>query len=228
MAITKRLAAPVFMPVERKTAKYVVSSRTGTDKIPLAVIVRDVLHYAKNYKEASKIIKGGQMLVDGLVRKDPAYGVGLMDVLTIDFKSYRVVPSKKGLVIVEITDNEAKRKLVRVDGKKTISEGKMQLNLHDGSNVLHKENIPTHDVLVISLPEKKIQKVLSYKIGNLAVVTKGRNAGTVGVIKEIQSVQGVNVNKVFLDVSGKVVEFPEDYIFIVGEEDLQVTATKSD
>lgn len=228
MARLKRLAAPTFMPVERKTAKYVVSSTTGSNTIPLAVIVRDSLKYAKTFREASQIIKSGQVLVDGVVRKDPSYGAGLMDVVSIDYKNFRIVPTKKGLALTEIDEKEAKTKLVRINGKVTISGGKTQINLHDGSSMIHDQKIATKDVLVVSLPERKITKTLHYTAGNLAVVTLGRNAGTVGVIKQIENIRGTSANKVYLEVNNETVEFPEDYIFVVGEKDLQITATKSE
>ena len=48
---------------------------------------------------------------------------------------YRVLPSHKGLFLSPISKDEISYKLVRIDDKATVGGG-VQLNLHDGSNIL--------------------------------------------------------------------------------------------
>jgi len=82
----KRLVAPRWWPIERKTRKFIVSPRGPHPKdisIPLLVLIRDVFKLAETNKEARKIIKKGEILVDGRKMKDPKFGVGLLDTIEI-------------------------------------------------------------------------------------------------------------------------------------------------
>ena len=77
-------------------------------------------------------------MVDGVVRTDPRFPVGLMDIVEIPDmeKIYRILPKwKKGLVPQEVSKKESSFKLCRIENKTTIKNGNIQLNLHDGRNI---------------------------------------------------------------------------------------------
>ncbi|HDM89168.1 MAG TPA: 30S ribosomal protein S4e, partial [Candidatus Bathyarchaeota archaeon] len=101
----KREASPPFWPIHRKKFVWTVKPRPGPHPvsrcIPLLLIIRDILGFAETRKEAKKIISQGKILVDGRVRRDDRYPVGLMDVVSIpELKmNYRVLPFKKGLTL---------------------------------------------------------------------------------------------------------------------------------
>ncbi|MEM4788723.1 MAG: S4 domain-containing protein, partial [Ignisphaera sp.] len=83
----KRLAAPAFWPILRKEYKWITKPSPGPHLlercIPLLVLIRDVLKLAENAREAKKIIFDGEVLIDGRVRRDFKFPVGLMDVVSI-------------------------------------------------------------------------------------------------------------------------------------------------
>ena len=117
MARLKRLAAPKWWPIERKTKKFIVSPRGSHPKIsslPLLVLIRDVLKLAETSKEAKNIIKRGEVLIDGRKRKDHKFGVGPFDVIEIPSlkKIWRAIP-KKGLKFIEIPKTEVKLKICK-------------------------------------------------------------------------------------------------------------------
>ncbi|MEM1555119.1 MAG: S4 domain-containing protein, partial [Desulfurococcaceae archaeon] len=83
----KTFAAPAFWPIMRKKYKWVVKPSPGPHAIsrclPLLIIVRDILKYAETSREARKLISEGHFLVDGRVRRNYKYPVGVMDVISI-------------------------------------------------------------------------------------------------------------------------------------------------
>jgi len=178
----KRLLAPKFWRVPRKEKKWVVRPSPGPHKkfesIPLLIIVRDILKLADTGKEARKIIKAKEILVDGKPRLDHKYPVGLFDVITAPKlkKQYRIVPAKNGLTLIEIPKNESGLKLCRIEGKTLVKNGFLQLNLHDGKNILVKEkakkdSYKTGDSLLIETPGQKIKKHIKMVKGSTTIIS---------------------------------------------------------
>jgi small subunit ribosomal protein S4e len=109
----KRLASPRLWQIHRKEAKWAPRTRSGphplNKSIPLQIIIRDMLGYAKTYRETKKILTEGNVLIDGVVRTDERFPIGLMDVIEIKKidKFYRVLPHpSKELILHEIGEEE--------------------------------------------------------------------------------------------------------------------------
>lgn len=222
MAILKRFAAPGFWPVEKKTKKFVISPKPGPHAIskciPAGLIIRDVLGYARNLRETKNVFNKGVVKIDKKTRNEPSFPVGLMDVFTIGNEHYRVLPSKKGLKLVKIEENEASIKLCRIENKRCIV-GKKQLNLHDGRNILvDKDDYKTGDTLVIDLEKNAIKDVIRMKRGSLGMIVSGRNAGKLGKIGEIIITRGPQPNKVVMRIGDESYEISKNYVFVVGHE----------
>lgn len=231
----KALAAPTFWPILRKEYEWVVKPSPGPHPVsralPLLIVVRDVLGLAKTGKEARRLIAEGHFKVDGRVRRDYKYPVGVMDVIDIPSidKRYRIIPvPTKVLGLVEISGEEAGFKLCRIEKKTTVNGGHIQLNLHDGRNILIKVNDPrnpTEDVyetlgtLKVSVPDQRILDYVPLKEGVLAIVTGGRNVGRVGKVLEIR--RGMRRYRSIVtieDRSGNRFQTSLDYIFPIGLE----------
>ena len=158
------------------------------ESVSLLLVVRDMLGYADNSKEARKIVREGMITVDKRVRKDLKFGVGLMDVVEIPKikKHFRILPGKKGLALKEIGEEESNIKLCKITGKQKIRKGAIQLATHDGGVITpDKDEYKVNDTLVISLPERKLEKGIKFEKGNLALVFKGRHTGRSGKIKDL-------------------------------------------
>lgn len=197
----KRYSTPSFWPVKRKEYKWTVKPSPGPHPseqcLPLSIVIRDVLGYARSMKEVKKILSDGEVKVDGRVRRDHKFPLGIMDVIEFPKinKAFRVIPHpQETLYLHEIPPSEARFKLCRIEDKTTVKKGFLELNLHDGRNVLIKVSDPrkpiedvfkTMDVLKISLPEGGILDYLKLQQGNLAMVLGGKNIGRVGRIMEI-------------------------------------------
>jgi small subunit ribosomal protein S4e len=215
MTIIKRIAAPKWWPIEKKTKKFVIVPRGPYLKnlsLPLLVLIRDVLKLADNEKEASKIIKKGEILIDGRKRKDPKFGIGLFNIIEIPLmkKAYRAVP-KNGLSFIEIPEKEAKLKICKIVNKKSLKGNKNQINLNDGRNILTNENYSTHDSLLIEVPEQKIIDHIKFAENSTCMIFKGKNAGKIGKIKTIKK------DRVLIG-DEKTIEVPKDFVIVVGRE----------
>ena len=230
MAHLKRLRAPKFWRIKRKESKWVVRPRAGAHKllesIPLLILIRDILALADNAKEAKTIIKAREVLVDGKARRDHKYPVGLMDIVSIPKidKHYRIIPSKKGLEVIEVPKKEANRKICRIENKTIVKGGYVQLNCHDGRNVLingkeyKKEKYKTGDSLLIELPSQKVLEHLKLDKGSLVLITKGKNAGQLAKVKKLSASTAKERAKVTCRIENKVVDIDKAFVFVVGKE----------
>ncbi|MEM4702704.1 MAG: 30S ribosomal protein S4e [Archaeoglobaceae archaeon] len=156
----KRLSAPKTYKISRKAGKWVVKPSPGPhnkEAIPLALVIRDLLQYADTLREARRIIASGEIMVDGVIRRDYKFPVGLFDVITIPKlnKNYRVVFDEKGRYILrEIEDYD--RKIYKIVNKTVVKGGRIQLNLFDGTNILGTNEYKTKDSVLLKIPEKQV------------------------------------------------------------------------
>lgn len=218
----KRLATPTSWKIPRKTHHWVVKPRPGphpADKsIPLLLIIRDMLGLANNAREAKKILKEDNVLVDGRIRRDHKFPVGLFDVVSIPAikKHFRAsIDEKNRLHLEEISGEGAKTKLCKVEGKRTIKGGRIQLNLHDGRNLLGSNDIKPKDTVVIRLEDNEVIDRIPYERGSEAMIIDGKHAGEVGIIKDIKTVRSPRPNTCKLEADGKEIETIEDYVFVL-------------
>jgi small subunit ribosomal protein S4e len=150
----KRLAAPRVLRIPRKERALTIRAAPGPHRfsqaIPLGLLIRDYLGLCDTYKEARKIISNGDILIDGVKRKNNKFPCGMMDVISIPkMRKYaRILYDRKGkLVLVPISESDAEWKLCRIQNKTIIKGKKVQLNLHDGKNKLvEKDDYKTGDV----------------------------------------------------------------------------------
>src|SRR3989338_7845349 len=204
--ITKRSTAPVFWPIERKTKKYVVSTVPGPhardNSMPLGVVLRDALKYTETLKEAKMILNKGVVKVDCKVRRDHGFPVGVMDILSVAEEDFRVLPYAKGLVLRKAEGREAGIKPLKIKDK-TCVNGKIQVNFYDGKNMIaENKDYKAGDTLVFDLSAKKILQHIKMKKGSMALITKGKNSGSVGKIEGITITFGSEPNRVVIESSG--------------------------
>ena len=231
----KRMPAPAFWPLHKKEFQWAPKPIAGPHPaekcLPLTLIVRDILHYAKNAREAKIILSEGRVKVDGKVRREPKYPAGLMDVIEVpDAKSvFRILPSLgRGLDLVKVSKEESSFKLCRIENMTTVRGGDVQLNLHDGRNILIKvkdsrssvkESFETFDSIQLALKDRKILRRLKFGEGSYAVVTSGRNIGRSGKIVKFEEATAARPGIVTIEgAQGETFQTTADYVFIVGDD----------
>jgi len=188
--------------------------------IPLGLLVRDYLKLCDTYKEARKIVSNGDILVDGMKRKDFKYPCGLMDVVSIPKtrQNIRILFDRNGkLALVPISESDATWKLLRVQNKTVVPGKKVQLNLHDGRNILvEKDEYHTGDVLRFSFKDRKIDEVFKFDKGTVSMIVGGTHVGEIASIEEIQMVPSSKPNLAKMK-GEKEFSTISDYIFPIGK-----------
>ena len=232
----KRKPAPKSWPIHRKELVWTVKPKPGphhiSNCIPLVLIVRDILGLAGSRKEAKTIISQGKVKVDGKAEREEGFPVGLMDVISIPTikKAYRVLPSKKGLTLHPIDAEEAKLKLCRIENKSIVKNGHIQLNLHDGRNVLVQLDDPknpkkdiyrTLDVLKIGVPDQEILEHSNLVEGVPAVIFGGKNMGRRGSLVAFEKRPGQkrrNLLATIEDEEGTRFQTTVELVFALGDK----------
>jgi len=218
----KRLNAPKFWPIQKKTKKFVVEPKPGPHRkkrcLTIGLVIRDVLGHAQNMAEARKILLSGIVKIDGKKRNEEGFPVGLMDVIEVGNEHFRVMPGGKGLCIRKISEGESKIKLLEIKNKKIISGKKVQLNLHDGSNIIYAGKCKTGDVIIYDIEKGEVKDILSMDKGANIVITNGLNTGKTGIIEKIVITKGSQINYAVVNIDGKSKLIPKKYAFVVGRE----------
>jgi small subunit ribosomal protein S4e len=230
----KRKPAPKFWPIHRKEDPWVLKPSSGPHNLqnclPMSLVLRDILGIAATRRESQILLYQGKVLVDGKVLHKDDFPVGLMDVISMQDAGqyYRILTNHKGLFLDPISKEETSFKLCRIDDKVTVTGG-IQINLHDGSNILIKVADPknpkediynTFDVLKLNIPSKEIAGCVQLKEGNFAIITGGKNIGVKGKIVEIEKTEAKkrkNALVVVEDDQGKRFQTILDFVFSMGE-----------
>lgn len=240
----KRKPAPKFWPIHRKEKIWTVKPKSGphaiSNCIPLLLLIRETLGFAKTRREARIIISQEKIMVDGKTRREELFPVGLMDVVSIPDikKTYRVLTSKKGLVLHPIEKKEAKIKLCRIENKNFVKEGQLQLNLHDGRNVMIQVKDPakpeediyqTLGTLKINIPTQEIAGHIKLAKGAQVMIIGGKNVGKHGkivTIEEKPNQKRRNSLVTIEDADGKSFQTIMNLIFVVGDAEPAISLTK--
>jgi small subunit ribosomal protein S4e len=223
----KRISVPNSWQVSKKSNKWVTATRPGPhnkqQSIPLVVLLRDMLGIVDTRAEAKRVLSEGNVLVDGVIRKDLRFPVGLLDVITIPLENaaYRMLLDRKGRLEVHKLEDINANKLCRIDGKTILNGGAVQLNLNDGTNLLGSNDYKTKDSLILSLPDKNVVKHIRYEVGNLAMIVGGRHTGEIGSIKEINTVRSSKHNTVSITGDYEF-ETIEEFVVVIGRKEPEI------
>jgi len=221
----KRLSVPKSWPVERKTATFTARAGAGPHGeagVPLVVVLRDVLGYVDTTKEAKYAAHHDGVRVNGDTVRDVTLPIGMFDILGFPEHGeyYRVFPDEGGrLALTDISVDAADGKLAKVTGKTIVAGGGVQLNLHDGHNVLVDEDAYSgNDSVVVDLETAEILAHFPYEEGALVTAVSGQHAGEVGEVTEITVSPGSAANTVAVETDGSSFETIEDYVFVIDEQ----------
>lgn len=215
-----RLAMPVTWHINRKTNKWITRPLPGAHSfklgMPLVVILRDMIKVGKTSKEIKSILNSGEVQVDGKKIKELKLIVGLMDTISMPKikKYYRILLNKKGrLFSEEISDKESLLKLCRINKKTCIQNKKIQLNLHDGKNIIvEKDQYKVGDSVLIGLPKKDIKDTVRLEKGCTIYLIGGKHTGELGSLEEIKGKEIIYKKG---DIQSKTLK---KYAFAVGKE----------
>tara|TARA_B100001250_G_scaffold100204_1_gene84270 strand:- start:4391 stop:4975 length:585 start_codon:yes stop_codon:yes gene_type:complete len=190
--------------------------------MPIRVVIRDIIGYAKSAREVRHILHNDLVSVDGRICKDSRRGVGFMDVITLGEDNFRCIIDRKGrLRYRPISKKEAGTKVCRINGKTTVKGGKTQLNLHDGRNIIVEDatEYSSGDSLVLSLPSQEIKKHIRFAEGVKCYLTGGAHVGEFAEVKDYVVKRSSMPNEVQFKDFGTVLT----NVFAIGAQKLPST-----
>lgn len=171
------------LPLERKGTTYVARASSDIDNsVPLLFAVRDMLHLAKTQKEVKKMINEKMLKINGRVCKDYRESIKIFNFLEAG-KKYVLTLLKTGRFAFEET--KSSDRLCKVVGKKLVSGNKIQINLHDGTNIITKDKINIEDSVHLSA-DNKISKHIAFEKGKKVFIFSGKYMGFEGAISLLE------------------------------------------
>lgn len=220
----KRLNAPRHWMLDKMSGVFAPRPSTGPHKLreclPLVILLRNRLKYALTRKEVVTIVAQRLVKVDGKVRTDATFPAGFMDVVTIDKtnENFRLLYDTKGRFTLQpISADEAKYKLCKV--KKTAVGNKSipYVALHDGRTVRYPDPlIQVNDTVKVDLETGKITDYVRFDVGNLVMVTMGRNLGRIGIITHKEKHPGSFDIVHIKDATGQTFATRITNVFVIG------------
>jgi small subunit ribosomal protein S4e len=220
----KRQMAPNFWQIKRKGYPFVLSINPGPyarDKwYPIGIILRDILHLCNTMHEAKLIMNSGQIKIDGVVRRDVHFGVGIMDVIEIvpNGETYRLIP-KDLKILVPIKTKEKDVKLLKITSKVTIKDNKIQYGFHDGKTLISDDRLMNvGDVCLVKIPKIQIQTHIKFDVGCKVLIIQGENAGKIGQVDEIKNGMFSLPKRTVIRFDDRSVEMPVNIVMPIGSD----------
>nr|KAJ0205010.1 hypothetical protein LSAT_V11C500282860 [Lactuca sativa] len=194
----KRLNAPKHWMLDKLGGAFAPKPSSGPHKsrecLPLILILRNRLKYALTYREVQSILMQRHVLVDNKVRTDKTYPAGFMDVVSIPKtnENFRLLYDTKGRFrLHSVRDEESKFKLCKVRSVQFGSKGIPYINTYDGRTIRYPDPlIKANDTIKLDLDSNKIVDFIKFDVGNVVMVTGGRNTGRVGILKNREKHKG--------------------------------------
>ena len=185
----KRLNAPTYFGIEKKAGKYVIKASPGRhakDKSAALVLVSKKAGLVSRTGEAIKVIKSGALLVNGKRVTDPAFPVGLGDIVSVKDagKGFVIGIDKHGRISIKDADKGA-TPIYKVVRKYKAANGIIMIGLHDGRVIRATNDIETNDSVKLSADGKGIGNVLAFGEGKKCMIIDGVHVGSSGTIKKI-------------------------------------------
>ena len=217
----KALNAPQSVHIHRKEAKWTVKTKAGAHKkdssLSLGIALRNFTNLARQLNEAKTILLNGDVKVNGRIRKDYQFGIGLFDIVSIEKQKafYRILKDKKGRVILKELKNDSNEKLSRVESKTVTNKG-IQITTNDGLTITGTD-AKVGDTLKLKVPENTVEELLPMESGAHIYITKGMHCSEQGKIIDIVPGTAKRKKLVKIEKDGKEYATTAKNVFVIGK-----------
>jgi small subunit ribosomal protein S4e len=195
------------IPITRKGTKYVARASSHiSNSVPVVIAVRDILALAKTAKEVKAMIKSNLLKINGKAVRDSNESIRIFNILEADKKYVLLLLETGRYTFKETKENE---RLCKVTSRKLIRGNKIQLNLHDGTNVLGSKDVKVEDSVYLDF-SGKIKSHVHFEKGKSGIVISGKYQGHIGKIESINE----GLEKVKIKFKDKEVELPISSIVV--------------
>jgi small subunit ribosomal protein S4e len=187
--LTKRI------PVPRKGTKYIARASSHVhDSVPIVIAVRDMLKLARTAKEVQRMIHEKMLKINGKEAQDYRESIRLCNLLEAG-KTYVLSLDEHGKFVFEESKKKDER-ACKVVNKTLLPKKKIQLNLHDGSNVISHDKISVDDTVYLD-SKGKIKSHVALEKGKHCLIISGKYSGLKGKVEKTEG------NKVTVNLDDK-------------------------
>lgn len=182
----KRQKTVTKLPIPRKGTTYIArASSHYKNSVPVVLAVRDMIKLARTTKEVKKMINQKFLKINNKPVKNHRESIRLFNIFEAD-KTYilTLLPTRKFI----FSPHPSSPRLVKIINKKLQKNNKIQLNFHDGSNMVSDIKVNTNDSLLIDSSNKVI-KHLPAKEDSSILILSGKYIGKKGKITNIEGKQ---------------------------------------
>jgi len=174
---------------------------------------------ATTLREARRILHSRKVLIDGVVRVEEKFPVGLMDVISLEGKHYMIFLDWKGrLIPKEIDKKEVGSKILKIIRKHTAKGGKIIVTFHDGRNMIGDNHLKVGDSVQVKLPKVEMISHLKLESGARCLVEEGKHSGKVVKLREILKRKGGKRPEVLVEDDTGSFETVLDYLLVIGKD----------
>merc|ERR1712227_1068271 len=146
--------------------------------------------------ESQKIVRDrqGMIKVDGKIRRDPRFPLGMMDVVTIEKtnENFRILLDTKGRFLPHRIDHkEAGFKLCKVIRKRIGKVKVPHIVTHDGRTIRYPHpDVQINDSVKFDFAKKEIAGIVKFQNNAIVMITGGNNIGRVGHLQSMEKHPG--------------------------------------
>ncbi len=197
------------IPVQRKGTKYVARARSYLNQsVPVLIAARDMLKLARTAKDVKEMIKEKLLKINGKIVSDYRESIKLFNIFEAG-KAYKLIILPTGKFELEVIKGKADSRLCKIINKKLIEKSKIQLNMHDGTNIVVpvKDRIMVHDSVELDFSNKMKQHI-SLEKGKKLFVMAGKYTGLTGKADEVG-------NKVKVKFNDKIAELNKKEVIVI-------------
>lgn len=194
------------IPIPRRGTKYMTRAKSRSKTgVSVVTAIRDMIGLARTAREVRLLVHNKAIKVNGRLVRDMRESVALFGILEAN-KKYILTLLPTGKYVFEETS--AKTRFVKIIGRKLVNDGKIQTNLHDGTNIILKDKAEMGDSVELDSENKPI-KIIGIKKGAKLIIISGRNAGLHGTCESSEG------NKVKIKTKDKEIQLDRRQVMAI-------------
>jgi len=159
--------------------------------------------------------------VDGKIRRDPRFPLGMMDVVTIEKtnENFRMLLDTKGRFLPHRIDNkESGFKLCKVIRKRIGKEKVPHIATHDGRTIRYPHpDLQINDCVKINLSNNEIAGIVKFQNNAIVMITGGNNIGRIGHLQSMEKHPGSFEIAHIRDETGNIFATRLGNVMVIGD-----------
>jgi len=159
--------------------------------------------------------------VDGRVRRDPRFPLGIMDVVTIDKtnENFRILLDTKGRFVPHRVDSkEGGFKLSKVITKRIGKAKVPHITTHDARTIRYPHpDVQINDSIKINLETGNIDGIVKFQNNAICMITGGNNIGRIGQLQSLEKHPGSYEIAHIRDASGNSFATRLGNVMVIGD-----------